>query len=95
MIANEVAKLEKENQDLKDSIKELERKMKQVHTPRPKSCRFCKNYIQHYRKSGDGYAEIYAGHCISGVPLKKGGKRNPFPDDCCPYFELGTPDTSR
>ena len=89
MLSNEVDRLEMENQYLRSCLNEFERKLKDRQTLKPRSCRLCKNYIQHYRKTPNGYAEVNAGHCISCVPVKKGGKRNPFPSDTCPYFELG------
>ena len=38
------------------------------------------------------YVALYMGHCILGVPIKKGGKKMPVPDDVCAYFEIGTVD---
>ncbi|MCI8374891.1 MAG: hypothetical protein HFI29_05565 [Lachnospiraceae bacterium] len=97
MLSNEIRQLENENAVLKKALEELSKKMKQNEVLKPKSCQYCKNYIQHYMK-GDRryqleYTPIYAGHCVSGVPTSKGGKRKPKPDETCPYFELGTIDT--
>lgn len=94
MLAQEIKNLENENYALKEALKELSRKMEQNEAVKPKSCQYCKNFIQHYIKDGtsyrDEYTPIYDGHCTSRVPICKGGKRNPTPDDTCPYFEFGT-----
>ena len=94
MVAQEIIKLEQENTVLRRALEEIGNKIEQNKVLKPKSCQYCKNYIQHYIKGGEGstseYVSIYDGHCVSGVPIKKGGKRNPKPDDTCPYFELGT-----
>ena len=98
MLSNEVTKLEQENRALKKALRELKEKMEKGNILKPKSCQYCAHYMQHYIKTsgipfGEGYSPIYAGHCIKGVPVKLGGKRNPKPDDTCPYFEFGTHDT--
>ena len=101
MLSNEIIKLENENTVLRNALEELAKKMKQNEVLKPKSCQYCKNYIQHYiqhymkgdRRYQSEYIPIYAGHCVSGVPTSKGGKRKPKPDETCPYFELGTIDT--
>ncbi|MCD2492759.1 hypothetical protein LQE92_08970 [Lacrimispora sp. NSJ-141] len=94
MISNDVSKLEKENSILKEVLAELSKKMEQNRIVKPKSCQYCKHYLQYYIKGGmayrDEYTPIYNGHCTKGVPIKKGGKRNPKPDDTCVYFEIGT-----
>lgn len=91
MLSREIAKLENENFALREELRELNAKMESNAVLKPKSCQYCKNYIQHYRKELTGeYKPIYAGHCASGMPIKKGGRRKPNPDDTCPYFELGT-----
>lgn len=98
MLSNEVIKLEQENRALRRALRELKEKMEQGNILKPKSCQYCKHYMQHYIKNSgtpfEGeYSPIYDGHCIKGVPVKVGGKRNPKPDDTCPYFEFGTQDT--
>ncbi len=96
MLSTEIRQLESENAALKNALGELSKKMEQNEVLKPKSCQYCENYIQHYIKGGKRYRSeyipIYDGHCASGVPIRKGGKRNPKPDETCPYFELGTPD---
>ena len=89
MIAERVRELEQENTHLRKTLKELTSKIEQGEISKPKSCQYCRNFVQHYRKETHGrYEPIYAGHCTSRVPIKKGGKKNPAPDDTCPYFEL-------
>lgn len=97
MLSNEVVRLEKENLALKEALKELSERMERNAEIKPKSCQYCKHFIQHYMKGGRAYMSeyvpIYSGHCILGVPVSKGKKKNPKPDDSCPYFEIGTMDT--
>lgn len=97
MLTQEVRKLENENYALKEQLKELSKKMEQNKDVKPKSCQYCKYYIQHYVKDSLGciseYVPIYTGHCVRGVPISKGGKKKPVPDDTCPYFEMGTHET--
>lgn len=92
MLSQEVRSLEDENRELKERLRELSEKMEQNSAIKPKICRYCKNYVQHYLKSGTEqkpiYVPIYDGHCASRVPIKKGGKKKPSPDDTCVYFEL-------
>lgn len=94
MLAQEIRKLENENYALKEQLKELSKRMEQNEVVKPKSCQYCKHFIQHYIKCGTLYREeykpIYAGHCTCRVPVSKGVKRKPTPDDTCPYFEIGT-----
>lgn len=94
MLSMEIQRLEAENSALKETLRELEKKMDQNQILKPKSCQYCKYFIQHYIKGGRTYTKeyipIYFGHCTCGVPVSKGKKRNPKPDDSCPYFELGT-----
>lgn len=97
MLSNEVKILENENHALRQALKEIQEKMNTQEISKPKSCRYCKFYVQHYAKgifpaSGTEYVEINSGHCTRGVPVKNGGKRTPKPDDTCRYFELGTYD---
>lgn len=93
MLSREIRQLENENAVLKNALEELSKKMERNKVLKPKSCQYCKNYVQHYGKFDGRYSPINAGHCVSGVPACKGGKRKPTPDETCPYFELGTIDT--
>ena len=92
MLAQDVEKLERENILLRQMFQKLQRKLEEKETLKPKSCQYCQKYVQYYIKSGpwskSEYVPIYAGHCTAGVPVKKGGKKRPTPDDSCPYFEL-------
>lgn len=94
MLAQEIMKLERENRALRRALEEINSKIEQNKVLKPKSCQYCKNYIQHYKKDGqENYVPINYGHCICQVPVSKGRKKNPMPDDTCPYFELGTYET--
>ena len=95
MISSEVKKLKQENRILKNALAEIQEKINSNEALKPKSCQYCKYYVQHYMKGGfpaytKEYVEIYAGHCTRGVPIKKGGKKNTSPDNTCSYFEIGT-----
>lgn len=94
MLSNEIKELEHENILLKDALEELGKKMEQNKVQKPKSCQYCKHFIQHYMKetyNGDTvYFPIYDGHCANRVPIGKGRKRKPSPEDTCPFFEMGT-----
>lgn len=94
MLSKEISKLEQENFILKKELNELKEKMDKNEVQKPKSCQYCKNFVQHFIKGGLGYKSeytpIYDGHCTCGVPIRKGRKKNPKPDDTCPYFEIGT-----
>lgn len=99
MLSNEIKALEQENFILKEALKELKEKMSNNEKIKPKSCQYCKYFIQHYIRGGSPayvkeYVEIYEGHCTRGVPICKGGKRKTTPNDTCPYFELGTHKTN-
>lgn len=93
MLSEQIRKLESENRTLREELSELKRKMEADELPKPKSCKYCKNFVQYYIKGGRAYTSeyvpIYNGHCLCDVPISKGKKRNPKPDDSCPYFELG------
>ena len=84
MLAEEIAKLEGENQRLKELIKQM---MGDV--PKPKNCQNCKHYVQHYRMDDWGrFHKIYIGHCNCEVPIKKrNGKKEPNPEETCLCFE--------
>lgn len=83
MLSEEIAKLERENSYLKALLEEIE-----TNPAKMKNCTDCKFYRQHYCKQDGVYYKIYAGHCICGIPAKKRkGKKEPFPDDTCLYFE--------
>ncbi len=94
MLSQEIAAIERENRALKETIRELKEKMERAEVPKPKSCQFCKNYVQHYIKGGVAFTSKFVpideGHCVSRVPIGKGRKRQPSPEDTCPFFELGT-----
>lgn len=95
MVSKEVGKLEYENHIFKKALEELQEKMENNEIAKPKSCQYCKYFVQHYIKGGypvytKDYLEIDEGHCTRSVPVKKGGKRTPKPNDTCPYFEIGT-----
>lgn len=94
MTLDAIAKLESENRILREALQELNQKMENNEHIKPKSCQYCKYYVQHYIKGGimfnKEYVPIYQGHCVAGVPMKKGGKKEISPNDTCLYFELGT-----
>lgn len=99
MVSSDVKKLENENYILKNALAEIQKKMDSNEVAKPRSCQYCKYYVQHYAKGGFPYTkefiELYIGHCSRGVPIKKGGKRSTTPDDTCKYFEIGTEKMNR
>lgn len=94
MLSNKIAELERENILLKDALTELGKRMEQSEIQKPKSCQYCKYFIQHYMKEtyngSTSYHAVYDGHCTNRVPIGKGRKRKPSPEDTCPFFEIGT-----
>ena len=94
MLSNEVVKLEKENAALREALETLSRKMESNEVLKPRSCQYCKSYVQHYIRNWgacrEEYSPINAGHCMRLVPAGKRKSKNPAPGDTCPYFELGT-----
>lgn len=93
MLSTEIAKLEQQNQKLKAMLDDMIQKEKEGQIVKPKSCQYCRHFMQHYirqiQSNGTIYQPIYDGHCTRGVPISKGGKRRPKPDETCLYFEAG------
>ncbi len=54
MIAERVLELEQENVQLRNTLIELARKIEQGEVLKPKSCQYCRNFVQHYRKETNG-----------------------------------------
>ncbi len=96
MLSVAIARLENENIMLREALQELSDRLENGEYTKPKSCQYCKYYRQHFMKAGSHYKveyiPLYMGHCILGVPINKGGKKTPVPDDVCAYFEIGTVD---
>ena len=55
MLSKEVSKLEYENAALRSTLEELKQKMEEGAVSKPKSCQYCKYYVQHYIKGGSGH----------------------------------------
>lgn len=93
MLSNEVIRMEQENKELRAALKELADRMEKSEVLKPRSCQYCRNYIQHYMKTFGKYnrefVPVYAGHCVCNVPGKRSRVRKKNPDDTCPYFEIG------
>ncbi len=92
---SEISFLKQENYILREALNELKERMENNEACKPKSCQYCKYFNQYYIKGGfpahtTRYVPIDKGHCTRGVPIKRGGIRNPSPGDTCPYFEMGT-----
>lgn len=95
MESRETKLLRQENYILHEALNELKERMENNEACKPKSCQYCKYFVQHYVKGGfpaftKDFIEINEGHCKRGVPIKRGGIRHPKPCDTCPYFEMGT-----
>lgn len=85
MLAEDVRKLEHENERLSEENKELLILLGDE-LPKPMSCGCCAHFLQHYIKIGiSSYMETYAGHCVHGRVVNK------KPDEkTCRYFEEGS-----
>lgn len=57
MLTQEVRKLENENYALREQLKELSKRMERNEVVKPKSCQYCKHFIQHYIKCSTLYRE--------------------------------------
>ena len=80
MVAEKVKELEQENILLKAQVEELQN-ICEGNASVPMNCEYCKNFIQHYIKTGMQYSPIYSGHCIAGKQTKSRGT-----DDTCKAF---------
>ena len=85
MLAEDVRKLENENERLEEENRGLKILLGDE-LPKPMNCGNCKYFMQHYIKVGiRSYMETYAGHCIHGRIVNK------RPDGkTCKYFEQGS-----
>ena len=95
MDSKDAGQLETENNCLRMALEELQKKMEQNQTVKPGTCQYCKYFVQHYIQGGypaftKEYIPINEGHCMRGIPIKKGGKRSPGPFESCPFFEIGS-----
>ena len=85
MLSEEIAKMERENRQLKELLQRVNES-----TAKPKQCKNCKYYIQHYGRSADRqYFPVNFGHCICGVQIKKRRTKQMKPEDTCLCFEEG------
>lgn len=69
MIAEKVRKLEQENIELREKLKEFE-EMYGTKAGVPKNCEYCNNFVQHYIRSGSEYLPTSDGCCTAGNRLK-------------------------
>lgn len=69
MVAEKVKQLEQENISLKAQVEELQN-LCGTNASVPMNCEYCKNFIQHYIKTGMQYSPVYSGHCIAGRQTK-------------------------
>ncbi len=85
MLAEDVRKLESENERLEEENREL-RILLGDEPPKPMNCGYCRHFIQHYIQVGFcNYVKTYAGHCVHGRIVNK------RPDGkICRYFEQGS-----
>ncbi|MCM1400327.1 MAG: hypothetical protein NC225_12700 [Clostridium sp.] len=78
MLSQEIMELEHENIVLKEALEDIKRKMENNEVQKPKSCQYCKNYVQHYIKGGRTYKSEYVpindGHCTCRMPIYRGRK---------------------
>ncbi|MCI8285229.1 MAG: hypothetical protein HFE90_08220 [Firmicutes bacterium] len=83
MLYQSVLEVERENEKLREENEEL-KKLLGTEPPKPKNCRMCAYFIQHYVKSGSVYSKTNAGHCVHGkrTSSKKADEKG------CQYFKL-------
>lgn len=87
MLERETEKMVAENEALKKAVEDLKEKIETETVAKPKSCTYCKNFVQHYRKEGNQYYKVYCGHCVAGKPRRKKERK---PDETCEFFEFGS-----
>ncbi len=83
MLYQEVCDMEHENEALKARVKLLEDKLGEDSGDKPYRCRDCKNFVQHYSRTGNMYHPLYCGHCKAGARIKRRVRE----DESCSYFE--------
>ncbi len=83
MLSTEIAKLEQENQQLKEHVRCLETITRENPSDKPYHCRECVHFCQHYARVSEVYHPVYAGHCMAGRRAKKTVAEN----ETCNYFE--------
>ena len=84
MLSQDVLKMERENQRLQDENMEL-RRLLGTEPPKPMDCGSCRNFKEHYIRSGAGYILTNDGHCMAGRRVAK----RTADGKTCRYFELG------
>lgn len=91
MLSREIQRLEKENLLLKEELRELGVRMNNNVVAKPKSCQYCKHFVQHYIKinPSGSFTAIYDGHCVRCCSKKYGRIRKTNVDETCQFFELG------
>ncbi len=80
MLADKVKEMEHENNLLKAQLKTLQ-EIYGSGAELPKNCEYCRNFIQHYIRSGTIYIPTCNGHCMAGNRVKKR-----TPGDTCKSF---------
>lgn len=86
MLSEQVTRLEKENKALKMKVELLIQQLESDPDRKPKMCRECKFFIQHYGKGRSGYFKINEGHCVAG----RRTKNREAEGKTCEYFEFGS-----
>lgn len=80
MIADEVKKLEQENNTLRVQLEQMQ-KMYGDKPELPKRCEYCRHFVQHYVKCGTFYMPTNDGHCVAGCRIKDRKAK-----ETCKYF---------
>ena len=84
MLSTEIAKMEKENEKLKERVRYLEALTRENPTDKPYHCRECIHFQQYYiQHPGGGFHPIYDGSCSAGRKTK----RMVAEGETCNYFE--------
>ena len=83
MLSEDIRKIKREAEHLREENMEF-RRLLEIEPLALMNCGCCKNFIQHYVKTGSVFHETYSGHCVHGRTTTK------RPDGkACRYFELG------
>ena len=86
MLSKEVKRMEWELEALRRENESLRKQLQAEPEKKPKQCKDCKFFIQHYTYLHGRYSKLDKGHCVAG----KSCKDRPADNKKCEYFEFGT-----
>ena len=86
MLSQEARKMEWELEALRRENESLKKLLQAEPEKKPKQCKDCKFFIQHYIRIYGRYSKLDKGHCVAGKSCKDRAADNKK----CEYFEFGT-----